>query len=121
VLGAILLVPIAGAWYAMSQKVVVRKLFSTKVLLKENIPAGANIEGDLITWRNEGELKIYSSSCTHLGCRINKIDGEELVCPCHGSRFEISTGLVSNGPASSPLEEVEYELEGDKLILKLER
>jgi Rieske Fe-S protein len=32
--------------------------------------------------------------------------GEELDCPCHGSRFNIETGAVLNGPASAPLAKI---------------
>lgn len=43
-----------------------------------------------------------SSSCTHLGCKINKLENGELLCPCHGSRFSKS-GQVLKGPANDPL------------------
>ena len=29
--------------------------------------------------------------------------GDEVMCQCHGSRFEISTGAVINGPETEPL------------------
>ena len=31
------------------------------------------------------------------------LTGTTLMCQCHGSRFDITTGAVINGPASEPL------------------
>ncbi|GAB4297277.1 MAG: hypothetical protein Fur0034_07140 [Desulfuromonadia bacterium] len=39
--------------------------------------------------------------CTHLGCTVSVGEGE-MVCPCHGSRFDREGGVLS-GPAASPL------------------
>lgn len=55
--------------------------------------------------RNKDTLKAYEAKCTHLGCRINKAEGQVLVCQCHGSRFDMS-GDVVQGPASRPLKEL---------------
>jgi len=30
------------------------------------------------------------------------------MCQCHGSRFDITTGAVTNGPATEPLKVYEY-------------
>jgi 3-phenylpropionate/trans-cinnamate dioxygenase ferredoxin component len=40
--------------------------------------------------------------------------GTTIMCQCHGSRFDISTGAVINGPATEPLsvDEVQ-EIDGD--------
>jgi nitrite reductase/ring-hydroxylating ferredoxin subunit len=46
--------------------------------------------------------RAYSSRCPHLGCRIGRVDGAALVCPCHGSRFDLD-GHVLAGPAARDL------------------
>lgn len=51
--------------------------------------------------RDEAGLFALSAVCTHLGCTVTPA-GEELVCPCHGSRFS-AHGLYLAGPASRPL------------------
>ena len=43
-------------------------------------------------------LRAFSNQCTHLGCRIDRIAGDEAVCPCHGSRYR-GDGTVVSGPA----------------------
>ena len=55
------------------------------------IPAGA-----------EGVVAL-DGRCTHLGCRVSiDRDGRHLVCPCHGSRFDLA-GHPVHGPAQAPL------------------
>lgn len=50
----------------------------------------------------EGEgVHALDLTCTHLGCTVTVTAGE-LVCPCHGSRFD-RRGNVLRGPAEKPL------------------
>ncbi|MGE3804957.1 MAG: ubiquinol-cytochrome c reductase iron-sulfur subunit [Gemmataceae bacterium] len=54
--------------------------------------------------RHGGKIYALSTTCTHLGCTPNWLDGEEkFKCPCHGSGFKI-TGVNFEGPAPRPLE-----------------
>jgi Rieske Fe-S protein len=44
-----------------------------------------------------------SRTCTHLGCRLNFKEKENVLeCPCHQSRFS-TAGNVLKGPAKKPL------------------
>jgi cytochrome b6-f complex iron-sulfur subunit len=49
---------------------------------------------------NEGFYAI-STTCTHLGCVV-KWSGDEFHCPCHGSQFDQSGGIIK-GPAPKGL------------------
>ncbi len=40
--------------------------------------------------------------CTHEGCTVSNSDGDQYVCPCHGSRYTRS-GQVVRGPAVASL------------------
>lgn len=55
----------------------------------------------LLTSAN-GTVVGHSAICTHQGCKI----AASGTCPCHQSRFNITTGAVENGPALRPLPEV---------------
>ena len=51
--------------------------------------------------RADGGIIALSPICTHLGCTV-EIEGERLVCPCHGSTYD-RDGKVLKGPAQRSL------------------
>jgi nucleotide-binding universal stress UspA family protein len=52
---------------------------------------------------DDGETRLMSARCTHLGCIVTWNPAERTFdCPCHGSRFG-SDGSVVQGPATRPL------------------
>jgi cytochrome b6-f complex iron-sulfur subunit len=54
--------------------------------------------------KNRDIIYALSTTCTHLGCTPNWLEGEKkFKCPCHGSGFQIS-GVNFEGPAPRPLE-----------------
>jgi NAD(P)-dependent dehydrogenase (short-subunit alcohol dehydrogenase family) len=49
-----------------------------------------------------------------IGIEGGLLTGTTIMCQCHGSRFDISTGAVINGPATEPLSVYEVqEIDGD--------
>ena len=44
-------------------------------------------------------------TCTREACPLSGglLTGTTIMCQCHGSRFDITTGAVINGPATEPL------------------
>ena len=71
----------------------------------------------MVSQPSEGEFKAFSTVCTHQGCPITKMDGDEIECGCHGSRFAVADGSVANGPATKPLEELKATVKGDNLTV----
>ncbi len=59
-----------------------------------------------------GKIVAYNAKCPHQGCTVAPKDGM-LTCPCHGSTFELATGAVTKGPATSGLSEVAVTVSGD--------
>jgi Rieske Fe-S protein len=83
-----------------------KKLQEQPVVSKINaakLGTGIFLFDKYIVVKSAASLKVFSNKCTHAGCRINQeIDGQ-LVCPCHGSRYDAATGKVLQGPAGLPL------------------
>ncbi|WP_328909545.1 Rieske (2Fe-2S) protein [Streptomyces sp. NBC_00234] len=64
----------------------------------------------------KGQYKAFSAQCTHAGCVLDKVEGTEGHCPCHGSRFDTTTGKALQGPATVPLPSVPVRVEGGNLV-----
>ena len=48
----------------------------------------------------KGQYVAYDAVCPHAGCTVGYSPAAKLiVCPCHGSEFEPSTGAVVSPPA----------------------
>lgn len=81
------------------------------------IPVGGGVVlGDnpyVVTQPNAGEVKAFSNVCTHQACPVSRIDETDIVCDCHGSRFSITDGSVTSGPASEPLPSYPVRVDGD--------
>jgi nitrite reductase/ring-hydroxylating ferredoxin subunit len=68
--------------------------------------------------RVEGLLYAFDDLCTCAdeACPLSGglLTGTTLMCQCHGSRFDVTTGAVINGPATEPLHVYEVrEVGGD--------
>jgi Rieske Fe-S protein len=78
---------------------------------------GGVITSGVVVTRGSGDtVHAFSSSCTHLGCEVNKVASGKIFCPCHGSVFDASTGDVVQGPASSPLPPVAVKIENGDVV-----
>ena len=53
----------------------------------------------VVTQPTAGTYKAFSSICPHAGCPVAAIQSGLILCPCHGSEFDIATGDVKAGPA----------------------
>jgi 3-phenylpropionate/trans-cinnamate dioxygenase ferredoxin subunit len=57
--------------------------------------------------RVDGRLYAFDGLCTCAkpACPLSGglLTGTTLICQCHGSRFDITTGAVLSGPATEPL------------------
>jgi len=69
----------------------------------------------LVTQPSAGEVKAFSAICTHKGCTVAP-KGNQLVCPCHGSVYDLSTGEVLAGPAPAPLATVDVKVKGGNVV-----
>ncbi|MSQ22045.1 MAG: hypothetical protein EXR53_01885 [Dehalococcoidia bacterium] len=63
-----------------------------------------------------------SNICTHAGCELadnGEVDGEELECGCHGSRFKLATGEVTGPPARVNLKRFDVRIQGNDILISV--
>ncbi|MFE3224045.1 ubiquinol-cytochrome c reductase iron-sulfur subunit [Nocardia sp. NPDC059228] len=82
-----------------------------------DVPVGGGIiSGDtVITQPVAGTFDGFSSTCTHLGCKVNAVEGGLIKCPCHGSTFNLD-GTVAGGPAPRALDPRAIAVDGDQIV-----
>jgi cytochrome b6-f complex iron-sulfur subunit len=68
------------------------------------VAAKANGKPIIIAQPTAGQVVAFSAICTHMACTVApSSSGKELDCPCHGSKYNATTGAVIAGPAPKPL------------------
>ena len=68
--------------------------------------------GNYLIINHKEKTTVFSAHCTHLGCTINKTEMGRLVCPCHGSEYDLE-GNVVKGPAWKSLEMIPSKITSD--------
>jgi nitrite reductase/ring-hydroxylating ferredoxin subunit/uncharacterized membrane protein len=84
---------------------------------------GVELEGEaVVVSRSEesGEVCAIAATCSHLGGPLDKgeRDGDSVVCPWHGSRFDLCTGEVQGGPAVYPQPRYEARVRAGKVEIR---
>src|SRR4051812_38685513 len=79
-------------------------------------------DGETFTVVNlNGRLYAFSDACTHLACALHEgkiVARKQIQCPCHGARFDMTTGVALAGPTKlAPLKTANVTVQDGKLIL----
>jgi Rieske Fe-S protein len=85
-----------------------------------DIPVGGGVilaeQGVVLTRVQGGEVRAFSTVCTHAGCTVAEVGDGLIRCPCHGSAFSIADGSVRAGPAPAPLPPVAVVVSGTDVV-----
>ena len=77
------------------------------LVVLDGVPRGGGVilkdPAVVVTRTVTDDVHVFSAVCTHQGCTVAAVTGGTIDCPCHGSRFDATTGAVRAGPAPRPL------------------
>jgi nitrite reductase/ring-hydroxylating ferredoxin subunit len=65
----------------------------------------------------DGSWAAFDNSCPHEDCPLSEgdLDGDQIICVCHSSAFDVHTGAVLVGPAEDPLSVYPVRVENGEL------
>ena len=101
--------------YAGYQKVATKKDLKEGDMLKVEA-FGKSV---LLSMVN-GEVYAIDAVCSHEGGPLEDgiLDGFEVECPWHGSKFDIRTGEPTKPPAMSAVTRYEVKIEGNNILVR---
>ena len=85
--------------------------------------AAADINGRIVALvrTEQGEVHAVDDTCTHANVSLSEgeLDGCEIECWLHGSRFDMTTGRPTGLPAILPIAVHTVRLDGDQVLVAL--
>ena len=91
------------------------------IALVGDVPVGGGVVNDevaiVVTQPSDGSIKAFTAVCPHQGCLVSEVVDNEIICPCHDSRFSAVDGAVLQGPATEGLAAASVVVQGDSLVL----
>lgn len=92
----------------------------TALVATADVPVGSGIilkdQEVVVTQPEQGTFAAFTAVCTHLGCLVGEVDGDQIKCLCHGSVFSAADGSVVQGPAQDPLAAVQVKVKADQVV-----
>jgi nitrite reductase/ring-hydroxylating ferredoxin subunit/uncharacterized membrane protein len=89
--------------------------------LAEGRPLRTVVDDTPILLVGDGEqIFALHDRCSHRGCSLSegKIERGEVVCACHGSRYDLRDGAVRHGPATGPQPAFQVRVSDDRVEVR---
>jgi nitrite reductase/ring-hydroxylating ferredoxin subunit len=86
---------------------------------------GGSVAVPLAAVRRGTTVDVFVGTCSHLSGplyegAVEKVHGHDcLVCPWHGSAFDLDSGAPRRGPAANPQEKLEVRMEAGRVMARL--
>lgn len=96
------------------------KVAETTDIQPSNMRA-VDLEGERVCIANvEGSYYAIGNVCTHLGGPLNEgtLEGYDVECPWHGSKFDVRTGEVTKPPAQKAVSAYDVKVEGNNILIR---
>ena len=94
----------------------------TKVATTQELPAGTvkqvTVNGRKVALFNlDGSYHAIDDTCPHRGASLSEgeVEGNEVTCPWHGARFDVTTGSHLCPPAPSGVAAYKVQVVGDEV------
>lgn len=90
--------------------------------LKEGKMKLVRVEGTPVLFiKQKGKIYVIDDRCPHMGCGFSggSLDGELVICPCHGWRFNLESGDYEDAP-SYVLVKFPFKVESGKIWVKVQ-
>lgn len=98
----------------------------TKVATLQEVPAGKSKQvtvnnRKLALFNLGGTIYAIDDTCPHRGAPLweGEVEQQEVTCPWHGARFNVTTGAVLCPPAHSGVTSYKVQLAGDDIQVDL--
>jgi 3-phenylpropionate/trans-cinnamate dioxygenase ferredoxin component len=97
---------------------------STRACAADEVVEGTahpvNVDGvDIVLVRDGGEIYAIRDECSHAAIALSEgdVEGCEIECWLHGSRFDLRTGKPTSLPATEPVAIYPVSVEGDDVMV----
>ena len=80
------------------------------------------LEGrEIVLWQHQGQFYALGNRCPHTGgpLSLGRLQGDCIVCPWHGTQFQLDNGLPCNGPAEEGVDVYPVRLSGQGLLIQI--
>ena len=68
------------------------------------------------------QVRAFSTVCPHLGCGVELDENQQrFACPCHGSYFDVTSGLALSGPSPRGMDELQVAIDGEDVKVAYRR
>lgn len=92
--------------------------------LKEGEVTGARVGGKaLALYLVNGQPYCTEDLCPHEDCfftEVGVVEGHEVECACHGSRFDVRTGENTAPPSTEPVKVFPVRVEGGQVFVAVD-
>ncbi len=89
--------------------------------LKEGEILVAEVDGEpVVVCKVAGEFHAIGGVCPHAMGPLGDgrvVDGQQIECPWHASRFDLMTGAVTKGPATEASPTYDVDVDGQDLLV----
>lgn len=98
-----------------------------RVCAENEVPQGSmktfTVQGKPVAIANvDGEFFAVGDTCTHEQCSLGTegaLDGNIIICGCHGGMFDVTTGAVVAPPPPGPVTSYATERENGAIYIKV--